>query len=80
MPQVHGAEIKERAARLRAAGERQVAAHLSAQVGRRHRVLMESPQMGRTEQFTEVSFRAPQPEGQIVTAEIAGVAGGQLRT
>ncbi len=79
MPQVHGKAIKERAARLREAGDRQVARHLAAQVGRTHRVLLESPHMGRTEQFTEVGFQAPRPEGQIVSAEIAGVEGGQLR-
>ncbi|RFU13635.1 tRNA (N(6)-L-threonylcarbamoyladenosine(37)-C(2))-methylthiotransferase MtaB [Rhodobacteraceae bacterium W635] len=79
MPQVHGKAIKERAARLREAGDRQVARHLAAQVGRTHRVLLESPNMGRTEQFTEVGFLTPQPEGQIVTAAIAGVEGGQLR-
>ena len=79
MPQVHGKAIKDRAARLRDAGDRQVARHLAAQVGRTHRVLLESPHMGRTQQFTEVGFLAPQPEGQIVTVEIAGVEGGQLR-
>jgi threonylcarbamoyladenosine tRNA methylthiotransferase MtaB len=76
--QVNGNVIKDRAARLRAAGERQVATHLSAQVGRMHRVLLENPHMGRTEQFTEVTFRTPQPEGQIVEALIAGVDGTRL--
>jgi len=79
MPQVHGKAIKDRAARLRAAGNRQVATHLAAQVGRRHNVLLENPHMGRTEQFTEVSFDDPQPEGQIVAVRIAGVDGAQLR-
>ncbi|MFD0859384.1 tRNA (N(6)-L-threonylcarbamoyladenosine(37)-C(2))-methylthiotransferase MtaB [Roseovarius aquimarinus] len=78
MPQVDGAAIKERAARLRAAGERQVARHLAAQVGRAHAVLMENPHMGRTEQFTEVSFDTPRPEGQIVPARITGARGAQL--
>ncbi|MFV1874524.1 tRNA (N(6)-L-threonylcarbamoyladenosine(37)-C(2))-methylthiotransferase MtaB [Nioella sp.] len=76
--QVNGNVIKDRAARLRAAGERQVATHLSAQVGRMHRVLLENPHMGRTEQFTEVDFRDPQPEGQIVEVLIAGVDGTRL--
>ena len=70
--------IKERAARLREAGERQVAAHLAAQLGRRHKVLLENPHMGRTEQFAEVTFRDPQPEGQIVETVISGVEGAQL--
>ncbi|MEB8389123.1 tRNA (N(6)-L-threonylcarbamoyladenosine(37)-C(2))-methylthiotransferase MtaB [Rhodobacteraceae bacterium KMM 6894] len=73
MPQVDGRAIKERAARLRAAGAAQVVRHLSAQVGRVHKVLMESPYMGRTEQFTEVKFDTPRVEGQIVQASISGV-------
>ncbi|MFG6624988.1 tRNA (N(6)-L-threonylcarbamoyladenosine(37)-C(2))-methylthiotransferase MtaB [Sulfitobacter sp. 1A12056] len=78
MPAVNGAAIKERAARLRAAGERQVQRHLEAQVGRTHDVLMENPHMGRTAQFTEVSFASPQVEGEIVQAEITGISGNQL--
>jgi threonylcarbamoyladenosine tRNA methylthiotransferase MtaB len=39
---------------------------------------MENPTMGRTEQFTEVSFAAEQVEGQIVTAPILGQTGTQL--
>lgn len=70
MPQVHGPVIKDRAAQLRAAGNRQVAKHLTAQVGQTHNILMENPHMGRTAQFTEVSFKSPQPEGQIVIATI----------
>jgi len=78
MPQVKGPVIKERAARLRAVGDAALTAHLAAQVGVTHRVLMEGPRMGRTEQFTEVDFGTDQPEGQIVTARIAGFAGGRL--
>ncbi|MGC1504906.1 MAG: tRNA (N(6)-L-threonylcarbamoyladenosine(37)-C(2))-methylthiotransferase MtaB [Sulfitobacter sp.] len=70
MPAVNGRVIKERAARLRAAGELQVAHHLAAQVGRTHQILMENPTMGRTEQFTEVHFDLTQNEGQIVAATI----------
>jgi threonylcarbamoyladenosine tRNA methylthiotransferase MtaB len=78
MPQVHGAAIKERAARLREAGEAQVEKHLRAQHGTTRKVLMENPRMGRTEQFTEVAFASDQAEGRIVTATITGHAGGQL--
>jgi len=70
MPQVSGAKIKSRAASLRNAGTAQVKQHLAAQVGRFHSILMESPTMGRTEQFTEVRFDTPQIEGQIVHATI----------
>lgn len=76
--QVPGPVIKSRAAALRAAGDQQVAKHLQAQLGRTHQILMENPQMGRTEQFTEVQFDAPQIEGFVVTASIKGIQNGQL--
>ncbi|MEP1199841.1 tRNA (N(6)-L-threonylcarbamoyladenosine(37)-C(2))-methylthiotransferase MtaB [Tateyamaria sp.] len=78
MPQVNGTLIKERAARLRAAGQAQVTEHLSKQVGKTHRVLMESAIMGRTEQFCEVTFETPQAEGAIVGATIAAHTDTQL--
>ncbi len=78
MPAVNGATIKQRAARLRAAGEAQVQAHLAAEVGKTRNILTENPHMGRTEGFTEVTFRAPQPVGKIVRAEITGYKGTQL--
>ncbi|WP_282077249.1 tRNA (N(6)-L-threonylcarbamoyladenosine(37)-C(2))-methylthiotransferase MtaB [Epibacterium ulvae] len=77
--QVNGNDIKSRAARLRAAGVAQVQKHLQAQIGRTHHILMENPHMGRTEQFTEVTFATPQPEGQIVSANILGTTDTQLR-
>ncbi|MGH1458212.1 MAG: tRNA (N(6)-L-threonylcarbamoyladenosine(37)-C(2))-methylthiotransferase MtaB [Paracoccaceae bacterium] len=78
MPAVDGRAIKDRAARLRAAGDARVAKHLAAQIGKTHSVLMENPHMGRTEQFTEVTFETPQTEGQIVTAVINGMQASQL--
>ena len=78
MPQVRGPEIKDRAARLRAAGEVALAGHLQAQVGRVLPVLLEGPLMGRTEGFAEVDFGENQPEGQIIRALILGVSGGRL--
>jgi threonylcarbamoyladenosine tRNA methylthiotransferase MtaB len=78
MPAVHGRDVKARAARLREAGQRAVAAHLAAQVGRSHQVLLESSRMGRTEQFAEVHFTSDQPEGQIVPAAITGTQGPHL--
>ena len=78
MPQVKGPEVKDRAARLRAAGDAALARHLAAQQGVVHRVLTEGPRMGRTEQFTEVAFAEDQPEGAIVTARISGHRGEML--
>lgn len=70
--------IKERAARLRAAGVGRVAEHLVSQIGQIHNILIENEYMGRTEGFTEVSFAAPQPVGQIVQAQIKGCSDTQL--
>ncbi len=78
MPQVHGTAIRDRAARLRAAGQQAVARHLAGQQGRRAEVLMESPRMGRTPQFAEVAFATDQPVGAVVPALIEGSAGTRL--
>ena len=72
MPAVDGPTIKSRAARLRKAGETAVTRHLSAQVGTRHSILMESTNMGRTEHFAEVHFGTAHPDGTIVQAAITG--------
>ena len=78
MPLVNGEVIKKRASALRQVGAQQVVRHLFAQQGRVHRILMENPHMGRTEQFAEVRFATPQPESQIVNATVTGVSNNQL--
>jgi threonylcarbamoyladenosine tRNA methylthiotransferase MtaB len=78
MPQVRGAEIKDRAVRLRAVGEAALARHLAAEVGKVHRVLTEGARLGRTEGFTEVAFAADQPEGTILDVAIRGQDGARL--
>jgi threonylcarbamoyladenosine tRNA methylthiotransferase MtaB len=78
MPQVRGPDIRDRAARLRAAGDCVLNRHLSAQAGKTHRVLTEGPRIGRTEQFTEVAFDKDRPEGAILDARIKGFDQGRL--
>ena len=78
MPQVDGKAIRTRAARLRAAGDAALAHHLASQAGQTHRILTETPRMGRTEQFAEVTFAADQPEGTIVSATINAHDGHRL--
>lgn len=78
MPVVDGRLIKERAARLRELGATQVQRHLERQVGQTHRVLMESPNMGRTEQFCPVNVAAPKTQGTIVSLKILGHSGDAL--
>lgn len=76
--QVDGKIIKQRAARLREIGDAQVQRHLAQQVGQTHSILMENPHMGRTEQFTEVSFDTAQTEGALLQASIIGINGKHL--
>lgn len=78
MPAVNGRDIKARAAKLRAAGDAQVALHLRNQIGKTHHILMENPRMGRTQQFAEVTFTTDQAESTIVTTQITGTSGTQL--
>src|SRR5215203_5813656 len=78
MPQVAREVVKERARRLRDRGEAALARHLSAEVGTRRMVLTESQDVGRTEGFTLVRFRAPVPAGEIREAVIAGHDGRDL--
>lgn len=78
MPAVPGPVIRDRAARLRAAGDAALGTHLAAQVGCVHRVLTEGPRLGRTEQFTEVGFDRDMPEGALIEVTITGQDGTRL--
>ena len=80
MPQVNGNDIRDRAARLRAAGDHAVLRHLAAQIGQTHMVLTEGPRMGRTEHFAEVKFDADQPEGALIETTIAAHDGRFLHS
>ena len=78
MPQVPGAAIRDRAARLRALGAERLAAHQAAQIGRCHEVLMETPRIGRTPQFAEVAVDADLPVGRVVDLRLVGLRDGRL--
>jgi len=78
MPQVDGRTIKSRAAQLREVGKAAAQQHLQAQVGITHTVLVETSNIGRTEQFAEVRFAEPRPEGALTTAQIKSVDGSVL--
>ena len=78
MPQVNGNQIKRRASILRDLGTKQIKSHLSSQLGKDHRILMENGYMGRTEQFTEVKFDKEQIEGSIVLGNITDANEKQL--
>jgi threonylcarbamoyladenosine tRNA methylthiotransferase MtaB len=73
MPQLPGAMIKERAARLRVAGEAGLAADLGSRIGSETDVLIERPGMGRAAFYGAVSFEAPAAEGTIRRMRLVGV-------
>ena len=78
MPQVAREIVKERAARLRAAGDAALAARLSAEVGTRQRVLAEFGATGHTEAFSAVRLAGSVEPGAIVEATITAHDGRQL--
>ena len=78
MPQVEREVVKDRARRLREKGGAALRRHLDAQVGRRHRVLTESRELGRTEHFTRARLATPIEPGIILDVTITGHDGRQL--
>jgi threonylcarbamoyladenosine tRNA methylthiotransferase MtaB len=75
MPQLDRKLVKERAARLRAAGDHAYGLHLAGLTGKTVNVLIERDSVGRSEQFTPVHV-AKAPETGIVCARITGSANG----
>jgi threonylcarbamoyladenosine tRNA methylthiotransferase MtaB len=78
MPPVPGEIVRDRAARLREAGDAALAAHLAGEVGRTHRVLTERGGLGRTEGFTPVRLAPEPPPGVFREVTIAGHDGRVL--
>ena len=78
MPQLPREVVRERARRLREAGAQALRAHLDGEVGATRRVLTESHERGRTEQFTVVKFAQPRVPGTILEAKIAAHDGSHL--
>jgi threonylcarbamoyladenosine tRNA methylthiotransferase MtaB len=78
MPQLPGAVVKERAARLRQAGEAALAAELSSRVGGETDVLIERPGIGRAEFYAAVKFAPAGVEGSVRRMRLAEVSGHHL--
>lgn len=78
MPAVPKTEVRERAARLRAAGEAALSRHLAAQVGREVRGLVERPGLARAEDFSEIAFAGGAPTGEILSFRVTGQDGRRL--
>jgi threonylcarbamoyladenosine tRNA methylthiotransferase MtaB len=77
MPQVAGGAIRERAKRLRAAGEAALQRRLASEVGAMREVLIESTTQGRTEHFVPVAIAGEKP-GTLRRLAIKGHVGAKL--
>jgi threonylcarbamoyladenosine tRNA methylthiotransferase MtaB len=78
MPQLPKQVVKERAKRLRAAGDHALDAYLQSQLGTVQNVLVEQDHLGRGEGFATVRFRSQVTAGQIIQAKILGIEGHDL--
>jgi threonylcarbamoyladenosine tRNA methylthiotransferase MtaB len=77
MPQVQGQTIKERARRLRGAGDVALRQRLAAEIGTTREVLIESDRQGRTEHFLPVAVSGQMP-GSVRKLAITGHDGARL--
>ncbi|MDE2005491.1 MAG: tRNA (N(6)-L-threonylcarbamoyladenosine(37)-C(2))-methylthiotransferase MtaB [Rhodospirillales bacterium] len=79
MPAVSVALRRERAARLRAAGEANARAFFAAQHGRAVSVLTEAGATGHSEHFAPVRLARPAAPGSLIAARVTGSDGAGLR-
>ena len=77
MPQVASAAIRERASRLRAAGEAALQRRLSSEIGAARQVLIESTTQGRTEHFLPVAISGEEV-GAVRSFVVRGSDGARL--
>jgi len=78
MPAAPGPAIRDRAERLRAVGAERVARHHAAMRGAHVRLLMERPDVGRTEGFALTRLADPRSVGGVVAARVVGAENGVL--
>ncbi len=78
MPQVPVRVRKERAERLRTAGDAILSAHLGAQVGGSVRVLVEGEGEGRAEDYARVRLDGATAAGTVVAARVVAAQSGRL--
>ncbi|MSO97177.1 MAG: tRNA (N(6)-L-threonylcarbamoyladenosine(37)-C(2))-methylthiotransferase MtaB [Rhodospirillaceae bacterium] len=77
MPQVNGAAIKARAARLRDAGKAAMAAYLRGRVGTQAKVLLERDGQGQCEHYVPVAVAEGAP-GELIDVRITGATESTL--
>ena len=81
MPQVEGAVIKDRAARLRSAGETALERHLNTHIGQKAEALIERGTSARLPDFSPVTLNDSRPElsGRTASIKLTGQDGKTLQ-
>jgi threonylcarbamoyladenosine tRNA methylthiotransferase MtaB len=72
MPQVPGTERRERAARLRAAGDERRRRYFASLAGSEAEILAEKDNRGYTRHYAPARFDGPVRSGEVVRAHITG--------
>jgi threonylcarbamoyladenosine tRNA methylthiotransferase MtaB len=80
MPAVAHGLRRERAARLRAAGQENQARFLRSQIGHRVEVLVEDETSGHTPHFARADLASPAPSGSLVSAIVVDCVNARLIT
>ena len=78
MPQVSRPVVKDRARRLREAGEAALVRHLDRQAARTLAGLVEKDGLARADDFTEIAFEGSAPVGEIASFAVTGHDGKRL--
>jgi threonylcarbamoyladenosine tRNA methylthiotransferase MtaB len=78
MPQVDGNIIKQRAAKLRLAGEEQLIKFLRNKINTTEQVIIEQKNSARCADFTNVTLNNDYAPGSIINVKFTGVLGTQL--
>lgn len=79
MPQVKKDIIKERAARLREAGQRNLEKTLARFVNREVNLLLETETQGHSEHFLKVELSSPLLPGSLIKARVSGIKESSLQ-
>lgn len=80
MPQVAKDIRKERASRLRAAGQKNLANYLQSQIGKTAAVIVEKPRLGRSEHFAVVELDKDCEPGSVVKVKVTGANAQMLKS
>ncbi len=78
MPQIDGNIIKERAKILRETGDKIRHKWLDTQIGTQASIVIETPNIGRCENFAQVMIETPRTQNELVTAQITRHDGKNL--